>query len=664
MNFINTLPLGAWLALAAVPPAIVLLYFLKLRRKPLEVPSTFLWSRTLEDLHVNSFWQKLRTNLLLFLQLLFLLLLAIVLLRPGVAQDVDTLQRYILLIDHSASMGAKIDGKTRLEKAKDEALKIVDRLPAGSVAMVIAFSDRAEVVQSYTDHRALLRKKIEEIELTNRTTRINDALQAASGLANPPQTYEEGNPNALMLSQAFAAQLILLTDGGWKAPSDFALGNLRPKYIPVGTERPTFNVGIVAFTTAENPEKRGSIQAFAQLLNSSERESTVNLSLELDGKLLDVRNNFKLPPGATRSLTFDIATTLEDSVKGGVLKLSITTPDDFAADDQAHAVFDTRRQSRILLVTSGNEPLEIALDTEEIVQFAEVRIETPEFLESNEYKELAELASFDLIIFDRCRPTQSPAANTCYIDQLPPEETWSRGDLLEPVVIVDSDRANALVEWLELGQILIAQGTPITGPPASRMLVRSPAGPVMVVGDRLGFQDAVIGFSIVTTNEAGEDVPNTDWPRHASFPMFVQNLVQVLGNAARLNEVPLSRPGDVVELRSVVPYPVLNVDMPSGSQMTVEKGRQNSYLVTDVEEFGIYTATDPETDSMVQRFAVSLCDSQESRLEVPAKVDLGYEEVTGNAGTQLGRMEYWKWVLLAGVAILLIEWNLYRRRAV
>ncbi len=52
--------------LAAVPPLIVLLYFLKLKRQPLEVPSTYLWTKAIEDLHVNSIWQRLRQSLLLF----------------------------------------------------------------------------------------------------------------------------------------------------------------------------------------------------------------------------------------------------------------------------------------------------------------------------------------------------------------------------------------------------------------------------------------------------------------------------------------------------------------------------------------------------------------------------------------------------------------------
>ena len=57
--------------------------FLKLRRQPLEVPSTYLWKRSIEDMHVNSLWQRLRQNLLLFLQLLLVALAMLALMRPG-----------------------------------------------------------------------------------------------------------------------------------------------------------------------------------------------------------------------------------------------------------------------------------------------------------------------------------------------------------------------------------------------------------------------------------------------------------------------------------------------------------------------------------------------------------------------------------------------------
>ena len=81
--FRNTLAPWQWAVLALVPPAIIALYFLKLRRQPLEVPSTYLWKRSIEDLHVNSLWQRLRQSLLMFLQLLLVGLAILALLRPG-----------------------------------------------------------------------------------------------------------------------------------------------------------------------------------------------------------------------------------------------------------------------------------------------------------------------------------------------------------------------------------------------------------------------------------------------------------------------------------------------------------------------------------------------------------------------------------------------------
>ena len=82
-SWMNMLTWWQWAVLLAVPPAIVSLYFLKLRRRPVEVPSTYLWSRTIEDMHVNSIWQRLRRNLLLLLQLLLMAMLILALLRPA-----------------------------------------------------------------------------------------------------------------------------------------------------------------------------------------------------------------------------------------------------------------------------------------------------------------------------------------------------------------------------------------------------------------------------------------------------------------------------------------------------------------------------------------------------------------------------------------------------
>src|SRR3954453_15381480 len=100
MNFISTLSLWQWAPILAVPPAIVALYFLKLRRQPLEVPSTYLWQKSVEDLHVNSLWQRIRQSLLLYLQILLLILVIFALLRPGWRSEKLVDERNIFLIDN------------------------------------------------------------------------------------------------------------------------------------------------------------------------------------------------------------------------------------------------------------------------------------------------------------------------------------------------------------------------------------------------------------------------------------------------------------------------------------------------------------------------------------------------------------------------------------
>src|SRR6187402_1091077 len=117
-TFIN--PWWAALAAAIAIPALLVLYFLKLRRREQPVPSTLLWRKAIQDLQVNAPFQKLRRNLLLLLQMLLLLLLVLALARPVANYYRGAGKTSVILIDRSASMSAKDvkGGKTRLEEAK------------------------------------------------------------------------------------------------------------------------------------------------------------------------------------------------------------------------------------------------------------------------------------------------------------------------------------------------------------------------------------------------------------------------------------------------------------------------------------------------------------------------------------------------------------------
>src|SRR5262245_16283179 len=97
-------PSSAWLFSLLIP--IIILYFLKLRRNRLEISSLALWRQVINDQRVNAPFQRFKRNILLFLQLLLLCLIALAAMQPFFVGNSSDDLALPILIDCSASMGA------------------------------------------------------------------------------------------------------------------------------------------------------------------------------------------------------------------------------------------------------------------------------------------------------------------------------------------------------------------------------------------------------------------------------------------------------------------------------------------------------------------------------------------------------------------------------
>jgi hypothetical protein len=62
------------------------------------------------------------------------------------------------------------------------------------------------------------------------------------------------------------------------------------------------------------------------------------------------------------------------------------------------------------------------------------------------------------------------------------------------------------------------------------------------------------------------------------------------------------------------------------------------------------------------RFAVNLFAQAESDIAPRASLTLGQTEITPGGEEELGQQEFWPWLALAALAILMIEWYAYHRR--
>ena len=498
-----------WGLLLAVPPAIVLLYFLKLKRVPLEVPSTYLWSRTVEDLHVNSIWQRLRRSLLLFLQLLLVLLAILACLNPSWRSNKLADDRIIFLVDNSASMNATDVAPSRLEEAKRQVAALIEEMRSGYKAMIIAFSDAegAYTVQSYTDNRPLLTRKLATIQPTHRTTDLRKALRFAAGLANPGSAAFEDTDAAA--ADAMPASLFILSDGRVSRLPEFSLGNLKPTYIPIG-RADAENVGISAFQAARNPERPDQLQAFGNVRNYGSQSAHVELSLYLDGKVIDA-TNLQLDPGAQGGVEFSL-----QNIESGVLRLQIDSRDALDVDNNAYTVLDTTQRARILLVTPGNIFLESAFTTERIKKYADVKIAASEYLEGSDYQKEAADGTYDLVIFDSCAPTnaaQMPVSNTLFFGRIPPGGEWSSDAPNVGPTVIDTDQAHPVMQFISMGSVLIGDVLPLKPPKGAVTLVDSDLGPVVAIATRGSVQDLVVGFPLLGHGEDGSEYFNTTWVR-------------------------------------------------------------------------------------------------------------------------------------------------------
>jgi von Willebrand factor type A domain/Aerotolerance regulator N-terminal len=637
-----------------VPPLIVMLYFLKLRRLPVTVPSTYLWRRTVEDLHVNSIWQRLRKNLLLLLQLLVVAGLILACLRPGFRGQETLGKRTILMIDNSCSMQAKDVSPSRLAAAKKEALQKLDAMSSGDVAMVIAFSDRADVKQGFTNDKRQLRAAIEAINPTNRTTDLTEALRAASGLANPGRTSQIDNMSDVQVAEALPASLYLFSDGGFPTPQ-LDLGNLTAEYISVGNDQQT-NVAILAFTVERNAEKTSKIEAFARVYNFGLEPVTFTASLTMDDNLVDA-SEVTLESESGDGISFQL-----DDVQEGRLKLALDVDDDLAMDNVAFAGLDPPKQLEVVLVSEGNYALETALTTGQAKALANVRTVSPADLESDAIKVLADSGSIDLFIYDQCSPPKMPQSNSLFLGGIPPDEQWSAGETSGPLFIIDSFRSHPLLQYVDLGSVQIVEGRGLTLPAGGTELIRTNVGILAGVAPRDAYQDAVLGMGL-SRRENGEAKPNTDWTRERSFPVFLLNSLEFLGGAISSAGSKTIKPGQPAVMSLPNRFDQIQLGKPDGGKISIDRTGQPQVIFTQTEELGFYEAKATEGDRLLQLFTVNLYSESESNLKVAQEVRIGNDAVEAQPQQKdTVRQEYWRWLLALALIILSVEWYLYNRR--
>ncbi|OWK43382.1 vWA domain-containing protein [Fimbriiglobus ruber] len=694
------LTLPAAVVLFCVPPAIILLYFLRLKRKALPVPSTFLWKKSIEDLHVNRLMQWLRRNVLLLLQVLAALVMIYGVLGPRLHGAIVGGKHYILVIDNSASMSATDVAPDRLAWAKTEAIKEIDACTDSDTGMVIAFSDVAEIRQSYTNNRAALKRAVEGITPTLRPTRLDEALGLAASLANParsteneaaaPANPEPGKERTYVGVEGMQADVHLYSDGKFPPVPEFALANLNLTFhVPPVSGSTADNVGILRLDAERDPDDPTKVIARATVRNYRGTDTDIRARLEvLEGgdRLIatydddETRRDLKRRPIPAKSERPDLAFTISDVPENTdyVLHLKLDgAKDAFPADDEAWVVLGVVRKARVLVVGPENRRLRDFLDSVSTKKIAEVAFLPPDVLtgDPKEYLTPAREGKYDLVIFDRCGPASvdaMPSANTFFVGYPPPPfvpaDKAKPGDanavqpVTGPSVRGWQGRHPVMRNLQALDEVDVAEAFrfPDQLPPRTQRLIEGSENLVLLAAiPRQSYTDLALAFPLVT----GDGRWNTNWPLKVSFPLFMRNVVLTLGNVRDAGTEEPIKPGQVKHLR-LGGAAEIRVVAPDKSSTKLERGSRAEFAVTGTDQLGVYTVRwdDPGgKGTQYRRFAVNLFDPLESDIAPADAVKVGSATVTADAPRKQPR-DLWKWPVLCGLLVLVLEWWIYNRR--
>ncbi|HEV3263829.1 MAG TPA: VWA domain-containing protein [Gemmataceae bacterium] len=710
-NLSYHIPIPTWgvLLLLLVPLAILVLYFLKLKRKPLSVPSTFLWRKSIEDLHVNSLFQWLRENILLLLQILAVIALIYGVMAFHLHGRTGEGKHYILMIDNSASMSATDVAPNRLEQARQEALREIDSYSDNDFGMVIAFNSTAEILQSYTNNRAELRRAVERIEQTQRPTRIDEALSLAESLANPVRSTEDaasrpenelpGKERTYVMPTGMSAAVHLFSDGRFPDVSESAnlnaraagneslLGNLNLQYHMIGNPGPenADNVGLVVLNATRSDVDPGKVHVLARARNYRTEDVRTKIDLEVivDGNLRGIPSKpLTIParkvvtddqPGKEDAVVRDSpgegAVTFElsdlDERSSVVLHAKLADlHDKYALDDEAWLTVGSIRKARVLIVGPPNEVLEAFFDNEGTRDVATMKQLGPDDLDKSAYQQELRGGAYDLVIFDRCGPQREedmPPANTFFIGHPPPP--WKLNDLpkLKYPVIKGWLPNHPMLRYLTaLYKVGIKEAFKLDKLPARtpKLIESDRETPLLLTLSRRSFTDLVMTFPII--DEQGDY--NTDWPGETSFLLFLRNVLYTLGNISESTTDARVQPGQIKTLRPDDPVKRLTVTGPDRKTHELvhrDRDARTEFTFGDTDRVGVYEYT--WGNGRQRYFTVNLLDSEESNIEPRRSIQIGNDRIP--AGQEISQpREIWHWFALAALVVLLVEWYIYNRR--
>lgn len=641
MTFLTPIP--AITAACLAVPALLVLYFLKLRRRPVRVSSTLLWVQATRDLQVNIPLRLIRPSWLLALQLLILALFLLAMARPAIDAAGASAERLVLLIDRSASMSANdvVEGSsrvTRLDRAKTLARRWIASKGGGSTVAVVAFAGSPEIVFNFSTDRSGAELAVDAVTPTDQPGDLAAALRLAGAmLAGDADEAGVRVPGVV----------VLVSDGSFAAADGLSLPGAEFRFERVGPEREALdNLGIAAISARRERDDPGAVRLFARVVNAGPREAAAPLVLAIDGREIE-RRPVLVPAGAESAGELAVTFSFR-SRDGGLCTLRLDRADALPADDAVSMILNPATKPRLVVAVRdprpGVEPMHWVVTN--ILDELELpyRVMPAAAFESDARG--GGLSGFDLAITIACSPAAMPP--------IPSISFGGASPATAPGYFVSWQRTHPLLREVSLDTVFVSRAVPLAEPAAGGAiteLARGPAGPFIVERDEGAVRRVNVAF----------DPADSTWPLSPSFTVFLAGAIDDLtmrsdDRAGR--SFTTAEPASITPPRGDGP---LTLDGPV--RLTIDRPVAGGPTPLGVlHRAGVYRILNAPAGAAPAStaVAVNLTDSVESALRTGAALRVGGDPVAA-AASGGGPRELWPWLVGAALALLTVEWLLHAR---
>ncbi|MCX5647305.1 MAG: VWA domain-containing protein [Phycisphaerae bacterium] len=647
-------PLVGLYAAAGAVPLLLLLYFLKLKRREAIVSSTLLWKRAVQDLQVNAPFQRLRRNLLLLLQLLALTAVLIALAGPVLAWRRGPGQRYVVLLDRSASMNATDVKPSRLDVAKREAKVFIESMRSGSAvslgdgadhAMVIAFDEHAKVMCNFTSDKRQLAAALDAIEPSDGSSRLGEAVTVARAFAQSPGV--EGN----LRSAETPARLVLFSDGRIGDLDTVVIESDELVFHRIGESQD--NVAITAMNARRSYEQLEEVEVFASLANYGAEPVTQDVQLAIGGNVHSVRSvtvpGCQAQAGDVPFKAGQVAVSFSlTHGEGGVLEVRQLGADALSRDDAAWSILEPPKRLSVLLVTKGNPVLESALHA---CPLARLDPCTPAGFDALDPAAFAAQQRYDVVVLDNHVPARLLQCRYLVFGPPPSGIDVNSPRELDSQMIVDWRSQHPVLQYVNLTNLFALKSHKLELPRDAEVLAEFNESPALALVRRQGSTYLLVGFDILQSN----------WPFEPSFVLFCYNAVSFLGaqvGSAGRHELTVGEP---IAIENLPAETTLTLTRPEDTKVELTPDPSGTVRFAATQRVGVYAVAAP--DQLRRLYAVNLLDAEESRIEPQDEIKFSGVAIAAQEQLlQRANVPLWPLLVLAALALVCLEWLAYNLR--